>query len=64
MAFAVPRVAAIAVGTSNLSHLDQLCDAADLRPDPDTVVRYRALLEERSTLAQKETANVGEAART
>lgn len=63
VAFAVPRVAAIAVGTGEVSHLDQLCDAVDLRADPDTVARYRALLARRSTLSQ-ETANAGEAART
>lgn len=64
VAFAVPRVTAIAVGTGEASHLDQLCDAVDLRADTDTVARYRALLARRSTLSQKETANVGEAART
>lgn len=63
VAFALPRVAAVAVGTSDGIHLDQLCDAVDLRADQDTVARYRALLAHRSTLLHKETENVGEAAR-
>lgn len=61
VAFAVPRVAAVAVGTGDVDHLDQLCGAAHLRADADTVARYRALLTRRSTLARKEPAIVGEA---
>ncbi len=64
VAFAVPQVSAIAVGTQDSDHLGQLCDATELHADPDTVARYRALLAERHTLAQKEPANVGESART
>ena len=64
VAFAVPRVSAIAVGTGDADHLDQLCNALDLRADQNTVARYRALLAQRSTLSQKEPAKVGEAART
>lgn len=63
VAFAVPRVSAVAVGTGETSHLDELCDAVDLRADLDTVARYWALLAQRSTLAHKETANVSEATR-
>ncbi len=62
-AFALPRVSAVAVGTGDVSHLRQLCDAAGLQAEPDTVARYRALLTQRSTLSSKEAANVGEAAR-
>lgn len=64
VAFAVPRVSAVAVGTAEVSHLDQLCDAAGLRADPDTVAEYRTLLARRSTLSQKGPANAGEATRT
>ena len=64
VAFAVPRVTAVAAGTQDPSHLGQLCDAADLQADPDTVARYRALLAERLTLAQKEPEKVQESART
>jgi pyridoxine 4-dehydrogenase len=63
VAFSVPRVTAVAVGTQDASHLGQLCDAAELQADPDTVARYRALLVERHTLGQKEPATVGESAR-
>lgn len=63
-AFALPRVCAVAVGTHDTDHLDQLCDATELEADPDTVARYRALLAERHTLARKETATLGESART
>ncbi len=62
VAFAVPRVTAVAVGTGDTDHLDQLCDAVALRADSDTVARYRVLLARRSTLSQKESAPVGEAA--
>lgn len=64
VAFSVPRVTAVAVGTQDASHLGQLCEAAELQADPDTVARYRALLAERHTLAQKEPENVGENAHT
>lgn len=63
VAFAVPHVSAVAVGTQDSSHLDQLCNATELQADPDTVARYRALLAERRTLAEKEPANVAESAR-
>jgi aryl-alcohol dehydrogenase-like predicted oxidoreductase len=64
VAFALPRVAAVAVGTHDAHHLGQLCHAAELEADPDTVGRYRALLATRLTLAHKEPAKVGESART
>lgn len=64
VAFAVPHVSAVAVGTRNGRHLDELCDATRLEADPKTVARYRALLDERHTLAQKKPANVGESAST
>lgn len=64
VAFAVPHVSAVAVGTRDPNHLDQLCEAAELRADPDTVARYRALLAERLTLAEKDSAKDGESART
>lgn len=64
VAFAVPRVCAIAVGTRDTDHLEQLCDATELEADADTVARYRTLLAERHTLARKETATVEESART
>lgn len=64
VAFAVPRVSAVTVGTQDPNHLDELCKAVKLRADPDTVTRYRALLAERLTLAEKEPATVGESART
>jgi aryl-alcohol dehydrogenase-like predicted oxidoreductase len=60
VAFAVPRVSAVAVGTHDSNHLDQLCDATELQADPDVVARYRFMLAERLTLAQKEPAKVGE----
>lgn len=63
VAFAVPRVSAIAVGTGDTSHLNQLCDAVGLRADPNTMARYRAMLTQRSTLSNKETAKTGEIAR-
>ena len=64
VAFAVPSVTAVAVGTQDLSHLGQLCDAVDLQTDPDILARYRALLAERLTLAQKEPEKVQESALT
>lgn len=64
VAFAVPRVLAVAVGTRDSNHLDQLCAAAELRADPDTVARYRSILAERLTLAQKKPAKDGEIVRT
>jgi aryl-alcohol dehydrogenase-like predicted oxidoreductase len=60
VAFAVPRASAVAVGTSDAVHLGQLCDAAKLRADPDTVGRYRALLAERHTLAGTQPASMEE----
>lgn len=64
VAFAVPQVSAIAVGTGDVGHLDQLCDALSLRADQNTIATYRALLAQRSTLSQTEPAKVGEAADT
>lgn len=64
VAFSVPRVTAVAVGTHDANHLGQLCDATALQADLDVVAKYRALLAERLTLAQKEPENVGESART
>jgi aryl-alcohol dehydrogenase-like predicted oxidoreductase len=64
VAFAVPQVSAVAAGAHDADHLGQLCDATDLRADPDTVASYRALLAERRTLPSMEPANVGESART
>ena len=63
-AFSIPRVTAVAVGTQDPSHLSQLSDAAALQTDPDTVARYRALLAERLTLAQKEPEKARESTRT
>ena len=60
VAFAVPRVSAVAVGTSDAAHLGQLCDAAKLRADPDTVGRYRSLLATRRTLTETQPATVEE----
>jgi aryl-alcohol dehydrogenase-like predicted oxidoreductase len=56
VAFVVPRVSAVAVGTSETNHLEQLRDAAMLRADPDAVGRYRSLLAERRTLTETELA--------
>jgi aryl-alcohol dehydrogenase-like predicted oxidoreductase len=61
VAFAVPQVSAIAVGTQDAEHLGQLCDATELHADPDTVARYRVLLAERHTLPQMEPAKLGRA---
>jgi pyridoxine 4-dehydrogenase len=53
VAFAVPPLAAVSVGTSDAGHLHQLhAAAAKLRADPNTVRRYRTLLAERHTLAK------------
>lgn len=52
VAFTVPQTAAVAVGTRDADHLQQLhAAAATLRADPDIVRRYRTLLADRHTLA-------------
>ncbi|KDN85863.1 putative oxidoreductase, aryl-alcohol dehydrogenase like protein [Kitasatospora cheerisanensis KCTC 2395] len=48
VAYEIPKVARIAVGTSSSSHLRALVDATTLGADASVVSRYRALLNERA----------------
>lgn len=59
VAFATPRVSAVAVGTSRASHLAQLCEASALNADPETIARYRTLLAERHKLSARTDSNAG-----
>jgi pyridoxine 4-dehydrogenase len=59
-AFAVPQVSAVAVGTRDVRHLEQLRNAAELRTDPNTIARYRELITRRHKLAGAATTKVQE----
>ncbi|WP_234322523.1 aldo/keto reductase [Streptomyces sp. NRRL S-350] len=49
VAFEIPPVHRVAVGTGSIEHLRSLVDALSLRVDRTTVDRYRSLLNERSS---------------
>ncbi|GAA0426300.1 aldo/keto reductase [Acrocarpospora corrugata] len=51
-AFAIPEVACLAVGTSNLDHLNEVSQASRLEADIATVRRYRDLLSRRATVGR------------
>lgn len=51
VAFTLPAVGRIAVGTDNPAHLDALITATDLALEEPRVARYRALLRERAVKA-------------
>lgn len=59
-AFTLPRVTALAVGTRDARHLKQLCRAAELRTDPNTIARYRTLITRRHKLVQAASTEVQE----
>jgi aryl-alcohol dehydrogenase-like predicted oxidoreductase len=59
-AYAIPQVTAVAVGTRDARHLEQLRNAAKLRTDLNTVARYRALITARHKLAEAASTKVQE----
>lgn len=48
VAYALPRVCALAVGTDEVAHLGELRDALTSEPDEDVVRAYRDLIRERA----------------
>lgn len=52
VAFALPPVTRLAVGTCRLDHLAELHQACRLAPNVRTVRRYRALLDQKATTVQ------------
>jgi pyridoxine 4-dehydrogenase len=59
-AFAIPQVTAVAVGTRDARHLEELRHAAGLRADLNTVARYRTLITRRHKLNEAASAKAQE----
>lgn len=59
-AFEIPQVTAVAVGTRDPRHLEELRRAAELRTNPNTVARYRTLITRRHKLDEAASAKAQE----